>query len=460
MWLLPAFSPISRLATHTYYRLAIEGYDVPRQGPVLLVANHPNSLLDPALVAAAAGRPVRFLAKAALFEMPVLGWLVRGAGSIPVHRRQDDPALMEKNVEAFAAVDDALAEGCAVGIFPEGKSHDEPSMAPLRTGAARIALTAAARTGDSFPIVPMGLVFRKKEVFRSEAMVYVGRPIDWDDLVPAGPAAPAVRELTERIDRALRRVTINLTAWEDAPLVEAADEIYAAELGNDHSAAARVARVRAGLERLAELRGSSDERWRSVAHDVLRHQKLLHRIGITPRDVARSGDLRRVARGAARDFPRLSFLAAAGGALGVFLFWPPYRLTGLAERVLKPVPNVRSTTKVLGGILFFTAWIVLLGLGVGALAGRNAGIAVAAVLPPIAFATLAFRDRWMRARRKARLFLLARFRPDRLAALRTRQREIAESITALVDTPRGDSSLDRVDPRGGAAPQAETVSPE
>ncbi|HEV2149428.1 MAG TPA: lysophospholipid acyltransferase family protein, partial [Longimicrobiaceae bacterium] len=232
MWLLPALSRLSSLALHTFYRLEVGGERVPPRGPVLLVANHPNSLLDPAAVAAAAGRPVRFLAKAPLFGDRGVGWLVRGAGAIPVYRAQDDPAKMGANTDTFRAAHAALAEGDAVGIFPEGLSHSEPSLAPLKTGAARIALGAAERTGGSFPIVPVGLVFRRKERFRSEALLVVGEPVAWDDLAGAGGGeAAAVRELTRRIDEALRDVTVNLERWEDAPMVEWAEEVFAAELG-------------------------------------------------------------------------------------------------------------------------------------------------------------------------------------------------------------------------------------
>ena len=58
MWLLPLFSPLSRICAFGYYRMRYTGAPVPAEGPFLLVANHPNSLLDPMLVVAAARRPV------------------------------------------------------------------------------------------------------------------------------------------------------------------------------------------------------------------------------------------------------------------------------------------------------------------------------------------------------------------------------------------------------------------
>ena len=90
MWLAPILSQVSNAALRVYYRLHRGGGTVPPNGPALLVANHPNSLLDPAMVALAARRRVRFVAKAPLVTDPLVGFLVGGAGSMPVYRKADD----------------------------------------------------------------------------------------------------------------------------------------------------------------------------------------------------------------------------------------------------------------------------------------------------------------------------------------------------------------------------------
>jgi len=66
---------------------------VPARGPVILVVNHPNGLIDPLFLLCLSPRPVSFLAKAPLFDMPVIGWFVKTLGSIPVYRRQDEGRL-------------------------------------------------------------------------------------------------------------------------------------------------------------------------------------------------------------------------------------------------------------------------------------------------------------------------------------------------------------------------------
>ena len=196
MWLLPVFSILGRLAAHIYYRVRFTGPAIPA-GPVLLVANHPNSLIDPTLVVAAGSRPVRFLAKAPLFADRKTSWMVKAAGAIPVYRRSDDPTQMSRNEDAFRAVFDVLASGAVVGVFPEGVSHSEPGMVPLKTGAARIALGAAAQLGQVISIVPVGLSFRAKEIFRSDAFVVRGFPVAWGDLA-ANPIAKLRRHEFQR----------------------------------------------------------------------------------------------------------------------------------------------------------------------------------------------------------------------------------------------------------------------
>ncbi|MET0395565.1 MAG: 1-acyl-sn-glycerol-3-phosphate acyltransferase [Longimicrobiaceae bacterium] len=432
MWLLPFFSRVSSLALRTFYRFEVAGGRVPPRGPALLVANHPNSLLDPATVVAAAGRPVRFLAKAPLFSDAAVGWLVRGAGAIPVFRAQDDPAKMAANEDTFRAAHEALAGGDAVGIFPEGTSHSGPSLVPLKTGAARIALGAAARTGGAFPVVPVGLVFRRKERFRSAALAVVGEPVAWDDLAAAGPDdAAAVRELTRRVDEALREVTVNLERWEDAPLVECAEQVYAAEFGMADDPAERVERVGEAAAILARVRRDDLGAWRELARQVARHARVLRTLGLRPADLHQEPHLHTAVGWTLR---RLAFflLGVPMAAVGAVIFYLPYRLTSLLEGHAKPEHDVRATYKLLVGAVCHLVWVLLLAAVTGILIGWEAGMAALLVLPALGLLTVAVRNRWDEATDDARrFFLLRRRRADLLPELRQRQHAIAERLEAL-----------------------------
>jgi hypothetical protein len=190
---------------------------------------------------------------------------------------------MDKNADAFRAVYAALAAGGAVGIFPEGISHNAPAIAPLKTGAARIALGAAAARGSSFPIIPVGIVMREKDIFGSEALAIRGGPVAWDDLALRGiDDAEAVRLLTDRIDDALRSVTVNLETWEDRPLVECAVQVWEVERDQPSSPAERVARLKVTTRILAGLRTRRDVEGDRLAADLETHRRRLQRLGVHP----------------------------------------------------------------------------------------------------------------------------------------------------------------------------------
>src|SRR5215213_4119068 len=103
----PVVRFVARLACLVLYFVDCVGA-APASGEVMLLPNHANALLDPAIIWATAKRDVRFLAKSTLFEGP-LRPLIAGWGAIPVYRKLDHGADVSKNAETFSAVECALA---------------------------------------------------------------------------------------------------------------------------------------------------------------------------------------------------------------------------------------------------------------------------------------------------------------------------------------------------------------
>lgn len=440
-WLLPVFPPVARAAAFVYYRMLYAGVAVPRRGPVLLVANHPNSLLDPMLVVAAAKRPVRFLAKAPLFTDPKTSWLVKSAGAIPVHRRADDPSQVGRNVDAFGAVHRELATGEAVGIFPEGLSHSEPSLAPLKTGAARMALGAAAQSRAPVQIVPIGLMFRAKDVFRSDALVITGPPVDWQDLATRGPDdADTVRELTERIAAGLSKVTLNLERWADWPLVECAIRVWEAEQTVRPEARDRVARLDATTRLLARVRQTHDDEGLALADDVAQYAERLARLGLRPGDLSADVSTRRAIAWARGRAYLLLPLALIGAVAGWLVFFPPYRLTGWIVGRVRLRTDETSTWKLLVGIGTYTVWVAMVSAAAAILAGRAGGgwwwvagaLAALVGLPAIGMLGLLVRERWRGAWQDARRFFLLRTRRDLIAQLREDRHSLGQRLDAIL----------------------------
>src|SRR5437667_6722320 len=199
---------ILKFALRVYFRrIEVVGLDnVPRDAPVIFVLNHPNALVDPVFLLCLAPRRVSFVAKATLFRMPIISYFVRALDSLPAYRRQDEGQDVSRNLETFAAARRLLARGGTIGICPEGVSHNEPRLKALKTGAARIALGAVS-SGEALDlqIVPVGLYYTEKTMFRSSALVHFGEPLPVARvaLEPDGtPPRDAVRELSDRIGKA------------------------------------------------------------------------------------------------------------------------------------------------------------------------------------------------------------------------------------------------------------------
>ena len=238
--LYPLLKPVVGIALHWYYRsLGIANAErIPRDGPVFLAANHPNSLTDAMVVGWASPRRVRFTAKATLFRNPLAAQLLRAVDVVPLRRAADEPTGRRteasstahpdttRNASSFAAVADALADGSCIVVFPEGKTHDEPFMAPLRTGLARMALMARDERGvHGIRIVPVGLLFERKAEPRTRVLLQIGEPLEVD-LIGNGPSTVAT--LTELIDQRLRAITLNFESRADAERIQLLGETLAA----------------------------------------------------------------------------------------------------------------------------------------------------------------------------------------------------------------------------------------
>jgi hypothetical protein len=139
---------IAWLLIHSVYRLEKEGLEaIPDEGPALIVCNH-VSFVDPVVILAGCRRPIRFVMDHRIFKLPVLSFVFRTSGAIPIAPAKEDAAMMER---AFDEVAKALGAGELVAIFPEGRITDTGELYPFRPGVRRIL------DATPVPVVPMAL---------------------------------------------------------------------------------------------------------------------------------------------------------------------------------------------------------------------------------------------------------------------------------------------------------------
>ena len=430
-----------------FLRIERSGPPIP-SGPVLVVANHPNSLLDPLVLFRTAGRPTRPLAKAPLFEQAILGAVLRGLGGLPVYRRQDDPALMDRNDETFARAVEALHAGDAVQIYPEGKSHSDPELAPMRTGAARIALRAEAERDWALGlvIVPIGLTYRRKSLFRGTVLATIGEPFEvgpWRATFAADPAE-AVRSLTAEISGRLRELTLNLTEQEHHELIDVAERLYARERGlararEREPLAERLPRMHRFAEALAWLRAHDPAELDRLIRSVRRYAQLARRTGAAEGDVPARYEAVPTARFVIRETLVLG-LALPLAAVGTVLWYPTFLAPRFVLPRIRPDPEAVATYKLATGFVTVPLTLLVVGAAGTWLGGAGTGLAAAALAFALGLIAIAWHERWRRVREDALLFLQLLRRPRVGPALAARRSRLAADFDRVLARMPGDDT--------------------
>ncbi len=369
-------------------------------GPVIFVANHPNGLIDPGVVLMLVARQITFLAKSTLFQLPVLGLLLKALGALPVFRKQDAGADTSQNQAALKAAANALAQGRALMLFPEGKSHSEPQLAPLKTGFARIALDAVT-TGQPIQLVPIGLAYEAKSQFRSRVHVEVGKALT----VTASQAtseetlSERMRVLTVDVEAAIKDLTLNLSSWEDLPLVQCSAALY--EFQSNENQLRRQATERAFAQGIAKVRAQLPADFDALKERILNFRHRLELLSLSPLDLIATVQRRTVFYFVLRNVAWL--LGTPIVALGLLLFGLPYWVPWLVSR--KAEEDVQSTVKLLVSMvwapLVWAAYVLLAWW----LVGLAAGFLALLLLPAIALFSLIFIERRRAAWNSAATFL-------------------------------------------------------
>ncbi len=401
----------ARCAAEIFFgRLRVFGHQrLVREGGVILVANHPNTFLDPMLVAALAPGRLHYWAKATLWRFPILGSILDRLGAIPVHRRQDRSSHghgVDDNQQALGAAARALNRGAHVLIFPEGVSEAGLSLKPVKTGAARLGFQALAEGdwGDDLAMIPIGVDYAEPTVFRSDVTVRVGEPIllrEWRQAYEEDPRQ-AVRAATDLVSGRLKGLLPHLDEPALEGLVQRVQTLYGEQLlqilGERDTTAARRAIV-AAVNHYQEM--DPDTLWlfnRRVETYFAERERLS-----TPENH--------------EPIPPSALLKILGelfsfASFGLAANWAPYRLTGRAAEGLETSTVWLASAKLGLGALIFGAYYALVGGVVYLAAGPLLAGAAVATLALSGLAALGSLDRFAFRLRQIRVLWQAFWTQD------------------------------------------------
>lgn len=173
------------------FRWQVIGRDhIPKEGPVILCANH-ISLWDPPLLGSGIERQVFFMAKEELFRIPLISFLITKFGAFPVKRGAGDRAAIRSTLKL-------LEEGKIFGIFPEGTRSKNGEIGEGMTGVAMFALKSQAQVIPVAIIGPYRLFHRVKIVY--------GKPIDLTALREAKSSSETLKETTDLIMAEIKKL--------------------------------------------------------------------------------------------------------------------------------------------------------------------------------------------------------------------------------------------------------------
>jgi glycerol-3-phosphate O-acyltransferase/dihydroxyacetone phosphate acyltransferase len=422
----------------------------PKTGPAVVVANHFNSLIDGAAIATYLPRMPRFLAASTVWDNKPLIPLLNAAGVVPLFRRQDGRAQSGKLDEAFAKSTGLLAAGGVLAIFPEGISHNDPAVRPLKSGTARIALEAEQTKGPlDLKIVPVGLDFDAKSRFRSRILVEIGMPISID--LPHAqtrnaaqkPAAHDIKRLTGQIQDGLRDVTHNHETWEEAQLITRAADIWVQNRPEQSSdpamgdtAASRRA-IRAGYLR---IRTDFPERTDALRQNLRDYDVMLGAAGLRDAQVGAPTPPALVLRFLARSLFGL-IVRLPRAALGLVLNGVPYLILGVISR--GKALDKRATWSVFAGLFVFpliwTLEAILAGLWAGYFFGAGWGQATAAAIfilaPLTGRSAMSFGDVLTQMRQETRAWIVFRSGSRLKDRLISSRKALLEELADLAQTP-------------------------
>lgn len=183
---------------------------IPKDKPVLFLANHQNALLDALVIATSNKRISYFLTRAAVFKKPLVSRILKSLQLLPVYRVRDGWNNLSNNVAIFKTCAELFNKGEAIVIFPEGSHNLKRTVRPLSKGFTRIVFETFERYPETdLQLIPIGLNYVKAEAFPDSVSMFFGAPIHANDFNTGGKNKDVVA-LKARIQLELSKLTTHI----------------------------------------------------------------------------------------------------------------------------------------------------------------------------------------------------------------------------------------------------------
>ncbi len=429
--------------------------DLPTHSTIV-VANHPNTFMDPFIVGSIFKQPLYFLAKGALFKSAFNRWFLGQMNMIPIFRAQDNQELesspeqmRERNEAAFKQCFDFMKKQGSLLIFPEGTSVAERRLRQIKSGAARIALGAEASADFSLnlQIQAVGLNYTNSQRFRSRVFASCAAPIlvkDYQALYLRSPQE-AIKKLTHDIEEALKGEMIIIETDEDDLLIKRIEQIFKANFATEAQKSMGLQNFEMTQEIVKAyhyFKGTEPERVWQLAQHIQRYFSTLNRLALKDSALADSQERNNLWL----DSLKSLFFLLLGFPLylfGLMNNYPAYILPSKIAHWLTKEKEYVAPIMMSSGIFTFSICYALQISGFHWLFQNGLYTAIYALLLPLsAFWALRYTARWQGIRKKVTLLSLFYSKNTLITELLAlRSQIIAELQRASADYERVNESI-------------------
>ncbi len=263
------------LSVH-YLQIKADLQKVPKKGPLLIAATHPNSFLDALIIACLIDRPLHFLARSDVFNTTWSNYILRQLNLIPIYRKQEGKEKLSNNKKTFNESSKILAENGALLIFVEGISVMDMKLRPLKKGLGRIILEYfKEKPGSSIKIANIGINYDRPKEFRSKVLIANGDNININNDWLNGYSHPhtAIRELNQQIYKELQDHTIEVEPSNELEF-RALSEMDSSFRENSLSRKILIAKVLRKMQELHPIQASRLKEDCQKANRILEQYKL------------------------------------------------------------------------------------------------------------------------------------------------------------------------------------------
>lgn len=443
-----------RLLCHTYFRrIKVYGINnLPREGPVILCPNHPNMIVDVLLVITECvkhGRNPYAWAKGSLFTNPVMGFILRSLGAVPVYRppkptdgvrdvdTDKSPAEIEAaNKKMFEHTWRVLSSGNLIVLFPEGTSYTAPKMLKLRTGVIRVATGFVKNYDQPIPIVPVGLTYFNKDRFRSQVMLEFGsplvvNPVDVNNKAFETDEFGEVKRMTQCLEDKMLSVTLNAADFSTIDVARMMRRLYLNSAASiDANKEVRLTQQIINMLEKEQDDGEAEERIRQVRDRAQRYKEELNRLHMKDHDIVLPVQSNYLVRMFSERMLYLLVLLPLGTP-GLILNFPFYFIGKKLNEAAGYVECKSMFKIVAAGVLVPVQWMVLIGVAWLAL-GSSYAYALAVSLPLLLYSHIRVLEESRSFLENVMFLFNIAAHADEVAKLRAERKALSKEVKDLV----------------------------